>query len=129
MYYIWYIADIVVPRKSIVAQFYREASGREPVRDWLGKLYREDRKLIGRDLMTVEFGWPCGPPLCAPITGYPGLYEVRSNLTSRRIARVFFTISGSTMLLLHGFIKKTQKTPLRDLRLAERRMKEYSHGR
>ena len=117
-----------VPRKSRVARFYRLGSGREPVRDWLGELPREDRKLIGRDLMTVEFGWPCGPPLCAPITNYPGLYEVRSNLTGGRIARVFFTVSGTTMLLLHGFIKKTRATPLKELKLAERRMKEHYHG-
>ncbi|MCY4489317.1 MAG: type II toxin-antitoxin system RelE/ParE family toxin [Deltaproteobacteria bacterium] len=119
----------MVPPKRVVARFYRQARGHEPVRDWLGALSREDRRSIGRDLMAVEFGWPCGPPLCRSLVSYPGLYEVRSNLTGGRIARVFFTISGSTMLLLHGFIKKTQSTPLRELRLAERRMKEYQHGR
>ena len=120
---------MAVPQKSLVARFYRLDSGREPVRDWLAKLSREDRRSIGRDVMTVEFGWPCGPPLCASITNYPGLYEVRSNLTGRRIARVFFTVSGSTLLLLHGFMKKTQATPLKELKLAERRMKEHHHGR
>ena len=75
--------------------------------------------------MTVEFGWPCGPPLCAPIANHPGLCEVRSNLTNRRIATVFFTVSGRTVVLLHGFIKKTQATPRKELKLAQRRMKEH----
>ena len=115
---------MTAPRKVVVAQFFRLSSGREPVREWLGELSREDRRSIGQDLMKVEFGWPCGPPLCASLTGYPGLYEVRSNVTSGRIARVFFTVSGRTMVLLHGFIKKTRATPTKELTLANRRMKE-----
>ena len=119
---------MTTPEKVIVARFFRLSSGREPVREWLGKLSREDRRLIGRDLMKVEFAWPCGLPLCASLTGYPGLYEVRSNVTSRRIARVFFTVSGRTMVLLHGFVKKTQATPAKELKLANRRMKEHSRN-
>ena len=112
--------------KVIVARFYRLASGREPVREWLGKLAREDRRLIGRDIMKVEFGWPCGPPLCSSLTSHPGLHEVRCNITGRRIARVFFTVSGGNMVLLHGFVKKTQATPAPELKLAVRRMREHS---
>ena len=115
---------MTTPQKTIVARFFRLPSGREPVREWLGKLSRDDRRLIGQDLMKVEFGWPCGPPLCASLAGYPGLYEVRTNVTSGRIARVFFTASGRTMVLLHGFIKKTRATPAKELVLANCRMKE-----
>ena len=85
-----------------------------------------DGEQVSRDLMKVEFGWPCGPPLCTSLTGYPSLHEARSNLTGRRIARVFFTVSGRNMVLLHGFIKKTQATPAKELKLAERRMKEHN---
>ncbi len=116
---------MTVPEKIVIARFYRFASGREPVREWLIGLPREDRRSIGRDIMRVEFGWPCGPPLCAPIANHPGLYEVRSNLADRRIARVFFTVSGRNMVLLHGFIKKTRTTPRNELSLARRRMKEH----
>ena len=77
--------------------------------------------------MKVEFGWPCGKPLCDALTGYPGLWEVRCDLAGRRIARVFFHVSGKDMVLLHGYMKKSRAAPLRDLRLANRRMKE--HGR
>ena len=100
-------------------------SGREPVREWLVELPREDRRLIGRDIMRVEFGCPCGPPLCASLTNYPGLHEVRSNLTGKRIARVFFTVSRPNMVLLHGFIKKSQAIRRKELMLAQRRMKEH----
>ena len=115
---------MTTPEKTIVARFFRLPGGREPVRERLGKLSREDRPSIDQDLMKVESGWPCGPPLCVSLTGYPGLYEVRSNVTAGRIARVFFTVSGRTMVLLHGFIKKTRATPARELALANRRMKE-----
>ncbi len=125
MYHIWYTDVVRAPEKIIIARFYRLISGREPVREWLGKLPAEDRRLIGRDLMKAEFSWPCGPPLCISLTGYPGLHEVRSNLTGRRIARVFFIVSRRNMVLLHAFIKKTQATPVKELKLAERRMKEY----
>ncbi len=116
---------MTMPEKVVVAKFYRLAGGREPVREWLAGLSREDRRLIGRDIMRVEFGWPCGPPLCAPLTNYSGLHEVRGNLTGKRIARVFFTVSRRDMVLLHGFIKKTQATPRKELMLAQRRMKEH----
>ncbi len=114
------------PEKIIVAKFYRLASGREPAREWLGELSSENRKQIGQDIMKVEFGWPCGPPLCKRLTGHESLYEVRSTLTGRRIARVFFIVAGRNMVLLHGFIKKTRMTPQKELKTAERRMKEYN---
>ena len=109
--------------KKISAVFYRLASGTEPVRDWLKELEPEDRRFIGLDIATAEYGWPVGMPVCRPLGD--GLYEVRSNLPGNRIARVIFTIAGGQMVLLHGFIKKSQKTPKADLDLAKRRKKEF----
>jgi phage-related protein len=77
-----------------------------------------------RRIATVEFGWPVGKPTCAPLGS--GLWEIRSDLTSRRIVRVLFMLHQSQMVLLHGFIKKTQKTPRSDLDIARERMKEIS---
>ena len=114
--------------KVIVAQFFRLGSGREPVRDWINTFPQEDRKLIGQRLMTVEYGWPCGPPLCKPLTDYPGLHEARIPLTGKRTTRVFFYVSGGTMVLLHGFIKKTQAAAVKELKLAARRLKEYKRS-
>ena len=108
--------------KRIFAHFYRSETGKESVRDWLLELSKEDRKIVGVDIKTVEFGWPIGMPTCRPMGD--GIFEVRSNLTGRRISRVLFMISEGNMVLLHAFIKKTQKTPSEDLGLARRRRKE-----
>ncbi len=113
------------PLKVIPARFFRTASGAEPVREWLKELDKHDCQIIGGDIRTVEFGWPIGMPTCRSIQGYKGLWEVRSNLTNGRIARVIFHISGGEMILLHGFIKKSQQTPQKDLELANKRRKEY----
>lgn len=112
----------MVERKKLQAVFYRTGHGTQPVRDFLLGLSREDRRIIGTDIATVEFGWPVGKPTCAPLGS--GLWEVRSSLTTNRIARVIFMLHEGQMVLLHGFIKKTQKTPQSDLDLARKRMKE-----
>ena len=96
--------------------------GTEPVRDWLKALPQDDRRTVGFDIATAEFGWPVGMPLCRPLGG--GLWEVRSSLTQGRIARVIFCASEGRMVLLHGFVKKTRTTPQPDLELARQRQKE-----
>ena len=99
--------------------FYRTSSGREPVRDWLKSLPVEERKIIGEDIKTVQFGFPLGMPLVRKLKS--GLWEVRSMLPNR-IARTLFTLHEGDIVLLHGFIKKSQKTPGEDLDLALKRM-------
>lgn len=110
--------------KRLPAVFYQLSSGREPVREWLKALADEDRKIIGEDIKDVEFSWPIGMPLCRALG--KGLWEVRSEITQGRIARVLFCIHDSRMVLLHGFIKKTQRTPAGDLELATKRKKEIT---
>lgn len=107
--------------KRLPARFYRTDSGREPVREWLKNLDLADRKVIGEDIKDAEFSWPIGMPLVRSLGG--GLWEVRSSLPHGRIARVLFCVAGQQMVLLHGFIKKTQKTPKPDIDLALKRMK------
>ena len=110
--------------KRLPAAFYALPTGRAPVREWLLSLDREDRKIIGEDIKDVEFAWPIGMPLCRALG--KGLWEVRSDVTQGRIARVIFCVHGSHMVLLHGFIKKTQKTPAAALELALKRKKEIT---
>jgi len=105
--------------------FFRTASGREPVRAWLREMAREDRKVIGEDIKTVQFGWPLGMPLVRSLGD--GLWEVRSRLRDG-IARVIFIIEEDFMVLLHGFMKQSQKTPKKDLALARRRARELRQG-
>ncbi len=107
--------------KKLTVYFYRNLAHKEPVREWLLTLNREDCKIIGADIKTVEFGWPIGLPVCKPLG--KGLYEVRSNLKDT-IARVIFCIEGNMMVLLHGFIKKSQKIPTQEIEIALKRKKE-----
>jgi phage-related protein len=108
--------------KRIKAKFYHLPSGREPVRDWLKSLSGEDRRTVGYDIALLEWGWPIGMPLCRPLKN--GLWEVRSNLQDGQIARVLFCATSGNLILLHAFIKKSQKTPDAELALARKRKKE-----
>lgn len=110
--------------KRLPAAFFQLSSGREPVREWLKSLQEEDRKVIGEDIKDVEFSWLIGMPLCRSLGR--GLWEVRSDLSGGRIARVVFCIASSQMVLLHGFIKKTQKTPAADIEMALKRKKDIT---
>jgi phage-related protein len=121
-------ADSGSEGKRVPAIFYRTEAGGEPLREWLRELSPEDRKRIGEDIKTVEFGWPIGMPVCRPLGD--GIYEVRTSLAHNRIARVLFYIDRrGRMVLLHGFIKKTQKTPAEDLDLARRNKNKHQRGR
>lgn len=112
------------PRKLPVV-FYRTRGGSEIVRDWLRALDDKDGNAIGLDLMRIQFRWPVGMPLCRPMGD--GLWEIRTNLPSNRIARVLFCVVAERIVVLHGFVKKTQKTPVDDLALARKRMKEFGY--
>jgi len=113
--------------KRVPAIFYRTEAGREPLREWLKGLPAEDRKRIGEDIKTVEFGWPIGMPACRPLGN--GIHEVRTSLAQNRIARVLFYIDKrGRMVLIHGFIKKTQKTPDEDLKLARSNKNKHERG-
>lgn len=110
--------------KKLPAAFYATAGGNEPVRAWLRSLEEEDRRIIGRDIATAEFGLPVGMPLCRSLGR--GLWEIRSTMSSRRIAGVIFAVADERMVLLHGFVKNSRKTPKPDLDLAEKRLKEIT---
>lgn len=111
------------PPRKIPVVFYRTRGGAELVRDWLRDLPEVDRNAIGQDLMRVQYRWPVGMPLCRSLGD--GLWEVRSALPSNRIARVLFSVHQGRLVALHGFIKKSQKTPDEDLALARRRKREF----
>jgi len=104
--------------KSLEVVFYRTESGNEPAREWLQGLSKQDKKSIGGDIKTVQYGWPIGIPVVRKMD--PGLWEIRCRL-DQRIARILFTVKGERMILLHGFFKKSQKTPQTDLQLAKDR--------
>lgn len=109
--------------KKLEAVFFRTDVGTEPVRGWLKTLTKIDKQTIGEDIKTVQFGWPLGMPLVDSL-GY-GLWEIRTRLSGGRIARIIFFMDNNAMVLVNGFIKKTQKTPGPELALSKKRMKQY----
>jgi len=116
------LAVTQIPKKINVF-FFKSDTGKMPVRDWLLGLPAEDRRIIGEDIKTVEFGWPVGMPVVRPLGDK--LYEVRSVLTNGDESRIIFTLFKSLMILLHGFVKKTKKTRQHDLDLAKNRMRKF----
>ena len=121
MYLLWYTPCMSEPNEHkpvLSVVFYATAAGAEPVRDWLLGLSREDRRVVGFDIKTAQHGWPLGMPLIRKLE--PGLWEVRSHIADG-IARVLFTVTGDKMVLLQGFVKKSEKTPVTDLKTARQR--------
>lgn len=102
--------------------FFRTGNGREPVREWLKDLDEADRKAIGNDLLRAQWRWPVGVPLCRPLG--KGLWEVRTDLSGHRTARVLICVYRGHLVALHGFINKTRATPEEDLGLARKRQTE-----
>jgi phage-related protein len=98
-------------------RFFASYQGSEPVREWLKSLSVLDRRTIGEDIKTVQYGWPLGRKMLK------NLWEIRVHLVGR-IARIFFTVENNMMVLLHGFIKKSQATPIEDLEIAKNRLKQ-----
>ena len=108
----------------LTVHFFRTTAGTEPVRDFLRSLAQEDRKSVGTDLKTVQFGWPLGMPLVRKLDH--GLWESRSHIRDG-IVRVLFTVSGCRMVLLHGFIKKSLRAP-REIETARSRLRQLQRG-
>lgn len=102
--------------------FYRTSADNEPVRQWLKSLSAEERKIIGADILSVQYAWPVGKPLVDNLGD--GVWEIRSRLPNR-IARTLFAVIDEEIVLLHSFIKKQQRTPPDELALAKKRKKEY----
>ncbi len=107
------------------AIFYRTGAGNEPVREWLKAMPKEDRKALGEDIAYVQYKWPIGKPRVDHLRG--PVWEIRTALGAR-IARTLFAVEGGRMILLHGFIKKTRRTPADEIKLAEKRFKEWRDG-
>ena len=107
-------------KPGLDVRFFATDTGTEPVREWPKDLSSIERKTMGEDIKAVQFGWPLGMSLVRSMGA--GLWEVRIRLENR-IARVLFVLDGSTMVLLHAFIKKQQETPKQDLDVARDRLK------
>ena len=114
------VADTQPPKIPLI--FFRTFSGSEPVREWLKELPGEERRAIGKDLLRAQWRWPVGMPLCRPMGN--GLWEIRTDLPTKRTARVLICQHRELLVALHGSIKKTRTTPDEDLTIARKRKKE-----
>ncbi len=126
LYFLWYNGKGEwmkedQPRK-IPLVFFRTVAGSEPVREWLKGLPEVERHVIGKDLLRAQWRWPVGMPLCRPLGG--GLWEIRTDLPTKKTSRVLQCVYRDHLVALHGFIKKTRKTPDEDLEIARKRKKE-----
>ncbi len=108
--------------EPLEAAFYKTRQNNQPCRDFLLSLDRNDRREVGADIFAVQKGFPLGLPLCRKMGS--DLWEVRSDVADG-ICRIFFTVYKNTMILLHGFIKKSQKTPQDELDTANSRLKDF----
>lgn len=115
------MSDDPRPQKILLV-FFRTAAGIEPVREWLKGLPEIERQAIGQDLLRAQWRWPVGMPLCRPMGN--GLWEIRTDLATKKTARVLVCLYREHLVALHGFIKKTRATPDEDLALARKRKKE-----
>jgi phage-related protein len=112
----------VKAERPLKVVFFKTEAGHEPVREWLKAMSKEDCKVIGSDILTVQYAWPVGKPLVDHLGD--GIWEVRSRLANR-MARTLFAMVDQEIVLLHGFIKKQQKTPSAELELAKKRKQQY----
>jgi phage-related protein len=110
-----------VPKKVLTVFFYQDGPGKAPALEFIKELPKKDRLRVGEDLQTLQYGWPLGMPLVKSLE--KGLWELRTNL-SNRIARFIFVVKDDRIAVLHGFIKKTQKTPRQEIELALSRLKK-----
>jgi len=114
-----------VTKRPLDIVFFKTEVGNEPAREWLKNLSKQERQLIGEDIKAAQIGWPLGEPIVKKME--PGIWEIRTDLENR-IARVFVTKSPDMLVILHGFIKKTQKTPLAELEIARKRLRTIKKG-
>jgi len=120
MYHYWYILKKNDSEPILSVHFYKNENGNEPVRDFLMEIKKTDRKIIGEDIKTAQFGWPIGMPLIRKFD--KNLWEVRSRIKNG-IARTFFTVEEGKMILLHAFIKKSMSTPKNEIKVTKERLK------
>jgi phage-related protein len=106
-------------------QFYQTANGNDVVADFIRNLPADDRKVVGRDLMRLQIGYPMGPPLCKPLK--PPIWELRSSVPSKREVRLLYFFDGPSQVIVvvHAFIKARRTTPKADIDIAEKRKDEF----
>jgi phage-related protein len=113
-----------VAEQLLECRFFKTSEGTEPVREWLKTLRADDMKEIGADIERIQWRWPVSKPLVGTLGG--GLFEVRTKIETLQY-RVLFCIIDSSMVLLHGFVKKSRTAP-DEIALGRKRLKELKES-
>jgi len=108
--------------KGFKAVFFETENGNQPARDFIKGLSKDDKRIVGADIRVIQNSFPIGLPLVRKIKH--GLWEIRS-VVKDGISRIFFTFINEEIILLHGFVKKTQKTPSKEIDIATGRINEF----
>ena len=108
--------------KPLTTAFFQTEQGNQPCRDFILGLSRDDKREVGTKIFEVQKGFTLGLPLVRKMEN--DLWEIRVNLTDG-ICRIFFTVAENMMILLHGFVKKSQKTPQNELATAQNRLRLF----
>ena len=105
-------------------RFFTTQSGREPVQEFIRAEDQKARDKIYEVLTYLQtYGFHLPTPYLRRMSGTKHLWELR--IKYQKQYRIFLArIDEQTIVLLHAIIKKTQKTPQRDLELARRRLRE-----
>lgn len=107
--------------------FFAENSGNQPVKEWLQELELDDQRKVGKSALMLQERWPMvSAPLVKSLGN--GFFELRINLKNK-IARVIFVVQDKDIILLNGFIKKTQKTPINEIEVAVNRLRRHIKGK
>ena len=115
-------------RINYKSTFFKTKNGKEPVRDWIKNSFKkQQREEINTDMLFVVKRFPNVPQqrMICKISGYEDIWEIRIRFANKTQVRILFLEHDSNIVFLHGFIKKDQKIPKKELRLADRRKQEY----
>ena len=107
-------------------EYYSTADGMSPVKEFIDSLSEEGQaKYIFITKLLKEYSIHVREPYVKQITGHKKLYEIRIKEKSGISRILYFAHTGRKFILLHGFIKKTDKTPIKEIDIAEKRMRDY----
>ncbi len=109
-----------------IIEYYVSENDKCPVKDFIDDLTSEGKaKYIMITDLLEQYGIQVREPYIKAITGKKKLFEIRIKDKSNIHRIIYFVFTGKTLILLHGFTKKTQKTPAREIEIAEKRIKDY----
>lgn len=109
-----------------IIEYYATVDDKRPVEKFINSLSPEGRaKYVFIADLLEEYGLNVKEPYVKPISGYRKLFEIRIKEKSNIHRISYFAYTGKKFILLHGFTKKREKTPQKEIEIAIKRMQDY----